>query len=766
MGGKESRENMHEERRLELWGGVECTYNRVGDDYFDQCERTGHATRLNDLDLIAELGIRAIRYPVLWEKVAPNGLAQADWSWTDERLNHLRSLGVRPIVGLVHHGSGPRSTSLVDHEFPARLAEFAEAAARRYLWVQDWTPVNEPLTTARFSGLYGYWYPHGKDDTTFIRALLTQCRAVVIAMRAIRQINPNARLVQTDDLGKTWSTPTLEYQADFENARRWVTFDLLCGKVDRDHPLWRYLRGADASESEILWFQDNPCPPDLMGINHYLSSERFLDERLDLYPEDSHGGNGQHQYADVLAARVREDGAAGPAALLREAWERYRLPIAITEAHNGCTREEQLRWLREVWDAAQAVHDDGVDVRAVTVWSLFGVQGWDNLVTRPEGTYEPGVFDLRGPHPRPTAIAGLMRDLAAGREPCHPLYMVPGWWHRPDRLIYGFSLDCEGHVRPVQTGTTVDQPAPMPRRILVTGGNGTLGQAFARACAARGLPCHALSHEVLDIADPTSVDMLLDMLDPWAVVNAAGYVSLDGAERDPARCYRNNTDGPAVLAAACARRGIAFLTFSSDVVFDGRQRLPYVESDPVAPLNVYGQSKAAAETRVMTTFPEALVVRCGAFFSPWDTQNGVAVALGKLALGLPVVAANDVTVSLTYVPDLVNVCLDLLIDGERGIWHLANPGALIWSHLLRITAALAGLDTEGVSGRPVAQLGYAARRPRYSVLGSERGLLLPPLEDALARYVEASGVVHEAQRRRDGGESYEAARVDERTSRT
>src|SRR5918997_5033171 len=146
---------------LELWGGVECTGARVGDGYLDQIRRSGHQGRLEDLDLIANLGLRAIRYPVLWERVAPHGLESADWSWTDERLGRLRELGIRPIVGLVHHGSGPRHTSLVDPSFAEGLAEFARAVAERYPWVDAYTPVNEPLTTARFSGLYGHWYPHG-----------------------------------------------------------------------------------------------------------------------------------------------------------------------------------------------------------------------------------------------------------------------------------------------------------------------------------------------------------------------------------------------------------------------------------------------------------------------------------------------------------------------------------------------------------------------------------------------------------------------------
>src|SRR4028118_2445561 len=116
---------------LEVWGGVECTVNRVGEEYFDQLDRNGHATRLEDLDRFAELGVRALRYPVLWERTAPNGLESADWSWADERLGRLRELGIHPIVGLVHHGSGPRPTSLIDPSFPANLAEFARAVAER-----------------------------------------------------------------------------------------------------------------------------------------------------------------------------------------------------------------------------------------------------------------------------------------------------------------------------------------------------------------------------------------------------------------------------------------------------------------------------------------------------------------------------------------------------------------------------------------------------------------------------------------------------------
>ncbi|MFL6227578.1 MAG: family 1 glycosylhydrolase [Pyrinomonadaceae bacterium] len=720
------------DRRLELWGGVECTVNRVGDEYFDQLARNGHAARLEDLDLFADLGVRALRYPVLWERTAPEGLDHADWSWADERLARLRELGVRPIVGLVHHGAGPRHTSLVDPAFPEKLAEYARAVARRYPWVDAYTPVNEPLTTARFSGLYGLWHPHGRDDQTFVRCLVNQCRGVVLAMRAVRETNPAAQLVQTDDLGKTYSTRKLRYQAELENERRWLAFDLLTGRVAREHPLWSLFTRAGVRESELVWFMENPCPPDVVGINHYLTSERFLDERLERYPACTHGGNGRDRYADVEAVRVRAEGVAGHRTLLREAWERYGLPLAVTEVHLGCTREEQLRWFKQTWEACREVADEGVDVRAVTAWSLLGAYDWNKLLTCSAGHYEPGVFDVRGPQRRPTAIANLIRELARGGDFDHPVVEGPGWWQRLERLIYPPSRK---RVRASQAVRMVNARRDSTRPLLLTGATGTLGRAFAKLCEVRGVSYRLLSRREMDIADYRSVRAAFAEHEPWAVVNGAGYVRVDDAERERDACFRENADGAAILAAACAHHGAGLVTFSSDLVFDGRLRRPYVEGDETAPLNVYGQSKAEAERVVLEVNPSALVVRTGAFFGPWDEYNFVTNALRALAAGKTFTAIDDAFVSPTYVPDLVNMSLDLLIDGERGIWHLANAGALTWAEFARRAAELAGVDAAGIEGRPVESLKLPAPRPAYSALGSERGALLPALDEALARYV-------------------------------
>jgi dTDP-4-dehydrorhamnose reductase len=709
----------------ELWGGVECTVNRVENSYHEQLGRSGHDRRISDLDRFAELGIRALRQPVLWEQTAPNDLKDANWAFSDAWLGKLHGLRIRPIVGLVHHGSGPRHTSLLDPEFPAKLAVYARAVAERYPRVEDYTPVNEPLTTARFCGLYGHWYPHHRDDRSFLTALVIECKATILAMRAIREVNPRARLVQTDDLGKTFSGPTLQHQAEFENERRWLGWDLLCGRVNREHPLWGYLLYSGISSEQLDWFQDRPCPPDIIGVNHYLSSERFLDADLSPYPPETHGSNGRDVYADVLAARVRPEGPAGPLALLQEAWERYRIPIAVTEVHNGCTREEQLRWLHEVWNAAVQLRATGVDVRAVTLWSMLGAHDWDTLVTRKDDRYEPGVFDLRAPQPRPTALANLAKNLSSGHAPSHPLLETPGWWKRPQRFLY--------HEVPHSTESHTNV-AP----VLITGGRGTLARALQRACLIRGIPARVLVRSELDIADRRSVQRALEDLRPWAVLNAAGYVRVDDAELEPEACFRENSEGPTLLAEHCAQQGIALVTFSSDLVFDGAKGAPLLESDTPSPLNVYGKSKAEGEQRVLEIMPEALVIRTSAFFGPWDDYNFVTQCLKTIASRRRFCAAADYVVSPTYVPDLVNTTLDLLIDEECGIWHLANTGSASWAELAMITARKAGLWQDFIDAVTLEELALRAPRPSYSVLGSEKAWIMPSLGDALDRYIEAS----------------------------
>nr|WP_255639566.1 family 1 glycosylhydrolase [Deinococcus betulae] len=677
---------------MHLWAGLEPTVSRVGDRQVDQLALSGTDQRPDDMDRLADLGVSAVRFPLLWERTAPDGLAQADWTWGDIRLRRLQARGVQPIVGLIHHGSGPRHTHLLDPDFVAGLVDYARAVAQRYPEITCYTPVNEPLTTARFSGLYGHWYPHGRDEQSCWTALNHQLRATVLAMQAIREVNPQAQLIQTEDLGCVFSTPVLRDQADFENERRWLTFDLLLGRFDETSPLWAYLRRVGASERDLLWFAEHPCPPEVLGLNVYVTSERFLDHRLDDYPAQTHGGNGRQPYADVEAVRVLGAAHGGPLARLHEAHARYGRPLALTEVHLNCTREEQLRWLAGAWQAAQAAREAGVEVRAVTAWATFGAFEWNSLLTRREGHYESGLWDLRAPVPRPTALARLAQTLATGAAP-PPLLETPGWWQRDTR-----------HVYPPEGAVQAQPPGGPP--LLVYGAHTSLGQRLLEVCGQRGLRCQAASS-----AAPGDLAAGLDLSVPWAVVNLPGALSARAAVQ---------------LAQACAASKRPLLSFCRADVFDGLAGRPYTESDPASAVTAEGQQAARLAAALLSSHPAALLVRSGELFGTGDPTERTARVMTDLLAGKPIQADAPVITTPTYAPDLFHEALNLLLDGEYGLWHLTSGvdlTPLAWAHRL---ADVAGLATVPPGRTPAPTHQYTLR--------SERGWPMPHLDQALTRF--------------------------------
>ncbi|HUQ87509.1 MAG TPA: dTDP-4-dehydrorhamnose reductase [Vicinamibacterales bacterium] len=710
---------------IEIWGGVECTLNRVQDRYFDQVERSGHAHRLEDLDRFAALGLRALRYPLLWERVAPESLTRPDWQWTDERFARIRQLGMRPIAGLLHHGSGPRYTSLIDPNFPELLGQYASMVAERYPWIEDYTPVNEPLTTARFSGLYGVWYPHRRATRAFVRALLNQTWGTVLAMREIRKVNPAARLIQTEDCGRSFGTAVTRHQVDFENHRRWLTWDLLTGRVRATHPLWKFLLKNGASRDELELFVANPTPPQVIGLNYYLTSDRFLDDYVERYPQEYRGGNGKIRYADIEAVRRRREGLCGHEEKVIEAWRRYRLPVAITEVHIACTREEQMRWLLEAWKGARAAEACGAKVVAITPWALLGSYDWDSLVTNPRGHYESGVFDVRSHEPRPTALAPMIKQLATAPDEVTAHFAGTGWWRRPERMLHGHAAE--------------RRTSPHPQPLLILGGSGTLGHAFLRVAEARHLSTVSAGRNEVDINNLDSVRRLLQQVKPWAVVNATGYVRVDDAEQDSEACFGINTGAAVTIATACAEQRVPLVTYSSDLVFDGATDRPYTEHDVPHPLNVYGASKAEAERLILDIMPDALIVRTSAFFGPWDTSNFLVRALAAIRTGHTWRAASDIIVSPTYVPDLVNAAIDLLQDREHGIWHLSNEGPVSWYEFAQSAAIACGERTDLIEPAAARDLGWPAARPAYSALASVRGRVMRPTPEALAAFAASAG---------------------------
>lgn len=709
--------------KIEIWGGIECSFNRVKDRYMDQLYLSGHYKRgMSDIKRFADLSIKAIRYPILWEKHQPQKDIKIDWSWSDARLLELNQAGIIPIAGLVHHGSGPAYADFFNGSFASGLGQYAKEAAANFPWIEYYTPVNEPLTTARFCGLYGHWYPHKNTPYDFLKILIEECKGTVLAMQAIRQINPQAKLVQTEDLGKTQSTHKLRYQADFENKRRWLSFDLLCGNVNESHGLWKYLMHAGIEKEDLVFFTENPCPPDIMGINYYVTSERWIDERIDKYPDHSIGGNGTDIYADVEAVRTGKN--QGPEIIFREAWERFKLPMAITEVHLHCTREEQLRWFYQVWTAANNLRYEGADIRAVTAWALLGSFDWCSLLTRIEGIYEPGLFDVRSVEPRPTALTKLVKSLATDDDYDHPVLQEHGWWQRPAAITYDlgeetvFAQKNKASVKP----------------LVIIGKTGTLGKAFSRICDVRAIEHIVLGREDVNIADIADIERIINEYKPWAVINTAGYVRVDDAQREVENCFFINSIAPQNISTVCKRYGIQFVTYSSDLVFDGKKNNPYLESDVVSPLNIYGHSKAMAEENVLQNNPEALIIRTSAFFGPWDQYNFVHHALKSLKNQQSFSAPKDVIISPTYVPDLVHTSLDLLIDEVAGIWNITNKGSISWAMLASEVAQRSGYNPKHFKPVALSEMNFDAVRPLYSVLDTEKGFELPSLDHALSMF--------------------------------
>jgi len=702
---------------VELWGGFECTLNRIDNRFRDQLLQNERSARIDCLNQLSDLGVTSFRYRIAWDE----DTTSRDTFAADIAL--LERIGISPIIGLLHHGSGPASTDLLSQNFARGLADHARDVAQRFPNVMFWTPVNEPLTTARFSALYGHWYPHARSERLFWLALLNQIDATRMAMREIRQINPAAQLVQTEDLGRSFGTAALRDQIAFDNQRRWMTWDLLTGRVVPGHPLFDRLC-AYGYRDRLKSIADDPCPPDIVGVDHYLTSDRFLDHRVARYPPQTHGGNGTRRYADVEAVRVLSTPRESIADTLREAWNRYRIPVALTECHNGCTREEQMRWFLEAWTAAGRLVREGCDIRAVTSWALLGARDWSNLATESGDVFECGAFDPRGGDARPTAAAALMKALTQDAQ-IHPAAGSDGWWRRASRTQH----------RPSATAAPVPRARPHTHvaPILIAGASGTLGQALFRAARARGLHAVALDRRQLPLDDERSIDAVLQQYRPWAMINATGWVRVDDAETEPDGCMRSNVDAALALGRVCDARGVQHVYFSSDLVFDGARDGPYVETDPSAPLSVYGRSKAVADQQLLQ-FKTAIVVRTAAFFSPFDRHNFAFSALAALRQGHVFRASAQHRISPTYVPHLADFVLDLTIDRETGLWHASNGVELSWFDFARKIAEACDFDPDRVEAVDPDELGWIAARPARCGLATIKGQRLPLLPNAIADF--------------------------------
>jgi dTDP-4-dehydrorhamnose reductase len=279
-------------------------------------------------------------------------------------------------------------------------------------------------------------------------------------------------------------------------------------------------------------------------------------------------------------------------------------------------------------------------------------------------------------------------------------------------------------------------------RLLVTGGAGMLGQAVAAVATRLGHDVIALSRADLDITDRDRVRRVLAAAEPRAVINCAAWTDVDGAEDAEDTATAVNGAGAGHVARAAAEAGARLVHVSTDYVFDGSKRTPWVESDPVGPIGAYGRSKLAGEREVAAAGGDHAIVRTAWLFGAGG-RNFVdtMLALGHDSDEVDVVA--DEVGSPTWSAHLAEALVEVAERrGDHGIFHAAGAGACSWFELAVEVFARAGVRCRV---RPTTAERYArpAPRPAYSVLGTEREAapMLPSWQEGVAGYLAEKAVM-------------------------
>ena len=251
--------------------------------------------------------------------------------------------------------------------------------------------------------------------------------------------------------------------------------------------------------------------------------------------------------------------------------------------------------------------------------------------------------------------------------------------------------------------------------ILVTGAAGQLGTAFS----AMDRDILAVSRSDLDITDADQIAALVAQLRPSTIVNCAAYTAVDTAEIDEELATEVNGRAVGLLAEVAVDSGCRFVTYSTDYVFDGTATQPYVESDPTNPVGAYGRSKLVGEQLALAASSDSLVIRTSWVLSGTH-DNFVATMIKLVAQGKQLSVVNDQIGNPTVVEDLAEATFALLDTGTGGVIHVTNSGSTTWFDLARFAVSTAGLDSNLIQPCSTEEYPTPARRPAYSVLGSER----------------------------------------------
>jgi beta-glucosidase len=352
----------------------------------DEYELTGHYDRWReDLDLAASTGAEMIRYGIPWYRVTP-APDRWNWSWTDLVLDRLLSLGLTPIVDLMHYGCPLwLQREFVNPDYPRRVAEYA---ARYDEMLRFYTPMNEPLLNAMYCGEDGRWPPALTGDEGFVTLVKQLTRGIVSTQVAVRETVKDPIFVHVEATFRYAGGPEHAERISLLERRRWLVYDLLFGRVGEVHPLYDYLEENGFSEGDFAYFREHRAEPDILGINYYphMTTTEFLPD-------------GRRRSVWSGTECIEE--------FIRAFHARYDKPIFWTETSVSGPVEDRLRWLEDSLGLVHRLRSEGLPLVGYTWWPLFSLLDWAYREgEKPAENYlwHMGIYDLK-----PDGRGGFLR---------------------------------------------------------------------------------------------------------------------------------------------------------------------------------------------------------------------------------------------------------------------------------------------------------------------------------------------------------------------
>lgn len=357
--------------------GIENSYPIILSDgkrvRIDEMEKTGHYKRWKeDFQLVSDMGIEFLRYGPAYYSTHI-GPGKYNWSFPDDTFSELKTLNITPLVDLCHFGVPDWIGDFQNPDFPVYFAEYARAFALRYPHLQFYTPVNEIYIAATFSAQYGWWNECLSSDQFFVTALKNLCKANVLAMQAILEVQPEATFIQSESSEYFHAEdPSCRELADFLNEKRFLSLDLSYGHPV-NVPMYKYLLANGMTDEEYQWFEKSYIKAKcIMGNDYYITNEHLV-------------------HADGSTSAAGE--IFGYYIITNQYYNRYSLPVMHTETN--ISEPDSVNWLKKEWANLYRFKQDGFPIVGFTWYSLLDQVDWDSALRIDAGNVNPlGLYDL------------------------------------------------------------------------------------------------------------------------------------------------------------------------------------------------------------------------------------------------------------------------------------------------------------------------------------------------------------------------------------